>query len=256
MVKLEEGNEICGAGGAARHRGRIPPAPGRRPRPVRGSQRLLRRRPARGAALRRPSGSAVVGGGNSAGQAAVWLARGGALVTLLHRRADLRETMSSYLIDELERYGVAVRDRSEVSALHGDDGQLEAVTLSDGDAAAVLLPVPVPRRLALHRAGSATRSPATTTASSSPAPRPAPTACSRPASPASTRPATCAPARSSAARPRSARAPAWSSSSTRTSRRIGFLPGMKVESWSLPWPRFATPDSPTSREARPPSLWR
>ena len=29
----------------------------------------------------------VVGGGNSAGQAAVWLARGGALVTLLHRRA-------------------------------------------------------------------------------------------------------------------------------------------------------------------------
>ena len=40
----------------------------------------------------------VVGGGNSAGQAAVWLARGGALVTLLHRRADLRETMSDYLV--------------------------------------------------------------------------------------------------------------------------------------------------------------
>src|SRR6185436_16413686 len=34
---------------------------------------------------------AVVGGGNSAAQAAVWLARGGALVTLLHRRADLSE---------------------------------------------------------------------------------------------------------------------------------------------------------------------
>jgi thioredoxin reductase (NADPH) len=74
----------------------------------------------------------VIGGGNSAAQAAVWLARGGALVTLLHRRADLSETMSSYLIDELERYGVAVRDRSEVSALHGEDGRLEAVTLSDG----------------------------------------------------------------------------------------------------------------------------
>src|SRR5262249_51846011 len=40
----------------------------------------------------------VVGGGNSAGQAAVWLARGGALVTLLHRRGDLRETMSDYLV--------------------------------------------------------------------------------------------------------------------------------------------------------------
>ena len=75
----------------------------------------------------------VIGGGNSAGQAAVWLARGGALVTLLHRRADLRETMSDYLVRELERYGVAVRDLSEVAALHGDNGQLEAVTLKSGD---------------------------------------------------------------------------------------------------------------------------
>jgi thioredoxin reductase (NADPH) len=74
----------------------------------------------------------VVGGGNSAGQAAVWLARGGALVTLLHRRGDLRETMSDYLVLELERFGVAVRDRSEVAELRGTDGQLEAVTLRDG----------------------------------------------------------------------------------------------------------------------------
>ena len=74
----------------------------------------------------------VVGGGNSAGQAAVWLARGGALVTLLHRRADLGETMSRYLIDELDRYGVHVRDKGEITELHGDDGKLEAVTLTDG----------------------------------------------------------------------------------------------------------------------------
>jgi len=74
----------------------------------------------------------VVGGGNSAAQAAVWLARGGALVTLLHRRAELSETMSHYLIAELERYGVAVRDRSEISALRGEEGRLEAVTLTDG----------------------------------------------------------------------------------------------------------------------------
>jgi thioredoxin reductase (NADPH) len=74
----------------------------------------------------------VVGGGNSAAQAAIWLARGGALVTLLHRRADLRETMSSYLLAQLERYGVAVRDRSEITELHGQDGELEAVTLRDG----------------------------------------------------------------------------------------------------------------------------
>ena len=76
---------------------------------------------------------AVVGGGNSAAQAAIWLARGGALVTLLHRRADLRETMSDYLIRDLARYGVAVRDRSEIAQLHGAAGQLEAVTLRDGE---------------------------------------------------------------------------------------------------------------------------
>jgi thioredoxin reductase (NADPH) len=76
---------------------------------------------------------AVVGGGNSAGQAAVWLARGGALVTLLHRRADLRQTMSDYLVRDLERYGVAVRHRSEIAALHGTNGQLEAVTLKGGE---------------------------------------------------------------------------------------------------------------------------
>jgi len=34
---------------------------------------------------------------------------------------------------ELERYGVAVRDHSEVAALHGSDGELEAVTLRDGE---------------------------------------------------------------------------------------------------------------------------
>jgi thioredoxin reductase (NADPH) len=75
---------------------------------------------------------AVVGGGNSAAQAAIWLARGGALVTLLHRRADLAETMSDYLIKDLDRYGIAVRDHSEIAELHGSDGDLEGVTLTDG----------------------------------------------------------------------------------------------------------------------------
>ena len=54
-------------------------------------------------------------------------------MTLLHRRADLRETMSLYLVRELERYGVAVRDRSEIAVLHGDEGRLEAVTLKSGE---------------------------------------------------------------------------------------------------------------------------
>jgi thioredoxin reductase (NADPH) len=76
---------------------------------------------------------AVVGGGNSAGQAAIWLARGGAIVTLLHRRSNLGETMSDYLLHDLDRFGVTVRDSSEIAELHGEDGQLEAVTLKDGE---------------------------------------------------------------------------------------------------------------------------
>jgi thioredoxin reductase (NADPH) len=75
----------------------------------------------------------VVGGGNSAAQAAIWLARGGALVSLLHRRGDLSETMSDYLIRDLAKYGVEVRNRSEIAELHGKDGDLEAVTLTDGE---------------------------------------------------------------------------------------------------------------------------
>jgi thioredoxin reductase (NADPH) len=40
--------------------------------------------------------------------------------------------MSDYLIAELERYGVVVRDRSEISALQGAHGRLESVFLKDG----------------------------------------------------------------------------------------------------------------------------
>ena len=40
--------------------------------------------------------------------------------------------MSDYLVHDLERYGVAVRDQSEIAALHGKGGQLEAVTLTSG----------------------------------------------------------------------------------------------------------------------------
>src|SRR5204863_3641542 len=37
------------------------------------------------------------------------------------------------LIRELERYGVAVRDRGEIGQLHGREGQLEAITLKSGE---------------------------------------------------------------------------------------------------------------------------
>ena len=108
----------------------------------------------------------VVGGGNSAAQAAVWLARGGALVTLLHRRADLRETMSDYLVRELERYGVAVRDRSEVAALHGTTASSKPSPCATGSSC----PSPSSSSSSARRpapTGWATSSSATTTASSS-----------------------------------------------------------------------------------------
>jgi phytoene dehydrogenase-like protein len=41
--------------------------------------------------------------------------------------------MSDYLVRELERYGVAVRYRSEIAQLHGEAGQLQAVTLASGE---------------------------------------------------------------------------------------------------------------------------
>ena len=92
----------------------------------------------------------VIGGGNSAAQAAVWLARGGALVTLLHRRADLRETMSDYLVLELERYGVAVRGRSEVAELHGSRWRARGGHAARRRAAIPLLPLSLPRRAPVH----------------------------------------------------------------------------------------------------------
>jgi thioredoxin reductase len=57
----------------------------------------------------------VVGGGNSAGQAAVYLARYAERVTILVRRAGLEETMSDYLIKEIEALPtLEVRGRVQV----------------------------------------------------------------------------------------------------------------------------------------------
>ena len=94
---------------------------------------------------------AVVGGGNSAAQAAIWLARGGALVTLLHRRADLSETMSDYLIHDLDRAGVAVRGRSEIVELHGERRPARGRDAPRRRADPALVPLPLPRRRAVLR---------------------------------------------------------------------------------------------------------
>ncbi|MFF0596934.1 FAD-dependent oxidoreductase [Streptomyces antibioticus] len=73
----------------------------------------------------------IVGGANSAGQAAMYLARGAKSVTLLVRGESLAASMSYYLIQQIEESSnIFVRARTVVESAHGD-GHLEQVTLRD-----------------------------------------------------------------------------------------------------------------------------
>jgi thioredoxin reductase (NADPH) len=77
----------------------------------------------------RGSDVVVVGGGNSAGQAAVFLAGQVGKVYLVIRGEDLYERMSSYLADRIkDTPTIEVLLNSEVSAMHGD-GYLNAVEI-------------------------------------------------------------------------------------------------------------------------------
>jgi thioredoxin reductase (NADPH) len=74
---------------------------------------------------------AVVGGGNSAGQAAVFMATQARKVYLLIRSGDLGKGMSRYLADRVERTpNIDVLLRTEVEALLGED-RLEGITVHD-----------------------------------------------------------------------------------------------------------------------------
>jgi thioredoxin reductase (NADPH) len=78
----------------------------------------------------------VVGGANSAGQAAVFFSRHAKTVTLLVRGASLESSMSYYLIKQLESIeNVSVRTRTEVAEAQGD-GHLERLVLRDRDTGA------------------------------------------------------------------------------------------------------------------------
>ncbi|CAN5402635.1 MAG: FAD-dependent oxidoreductase [Acidimicrobiia bacterium] len=72
----------------------------------------------------------VVGGGNSAGQAALHLARYAASVTLLVRGETLAESMSAYLIEQLESAGVAVQLYAGVVGGGGEHG-LDHIVIRD-----------------------------------------------------------------------------------------------------------------------------
>jgi thioredoxin reductase (NADPH) len=73
----------------------------------------------------------VVGGANSAGQAAVYLAKYAAQVTLLVRGRSLADSMSEYLIREIDAApNIAVRCRVAVTGGAGQN-RLESLTLTD-----------------------------------------------------------------------------------------------------------------------------
>ncbi len=75
----------------------------------------------------------VIGGGNSAGQAAVFLSQKVGKVYMLVRSGKLADTMSRYLIRRIEENpAIELHYRSEITSLDGN-GHLECVTWRDGD---------------------------------------------------------------------------------------------------------------------------
>lgn len=77
----------------------------------------------------------VVGGANSAGQAAIFLAQTGRRVHVLVRSSSLSESMSRYLLRCIEGTAtIQVRTRTEIVALEGN-ARLERVTWRDGTGA-------------------------------------------------------------------------------------------------------------------------
>jgi thioredoxin reductase (NADPH) len=81
---------------------------------------------------RQCSGAPVVvaGGGNSAGQAAIFLAQNSCAVNIVIRGSDLGKSMSRYLVDRIEADpAITVRSDTTISALQGDE-VLQALDLN------------------------------------------------------------------------------------------------------------------------------
>jgi thioredoxin reductase (NADPH) len=79
----------------------------------------------------RDAETVIIGGGNSAGQAAMFLSRSASHVRLLVRGTSLASSMSSYLSSRLEADpAITIEYGVEVTVLHGVD-QLDAVTIHD-----------------------------------------------------------------------------------------------------------------------------
>ncbi|TFW07028.1 cyclic nucleotide-binding domain-containing protein [Oxalobacteraceae bacterium OM1] len=84
-------------------------------------------------ALCRGEDIAIVGGGNSAGQAAVFLSRYARKVHILVRSAGLAASMSRYLIQRIESaHNIELHPYTQVAALHGEDA-LESISCRAAD---------------------------------------------------------------------------------------------------------------------------
>src|SRR5262249_52221226 len=83
----------------------------------------------------------VVGGANSAGQAAIFLSEGRRRVTMLIRGPGLSDTMSRYLIRRIEETpNIEIKTRTQIIALEGGDS-LERVTWKEAAGKASTVPV-------------------------------------------------------------------------------------------------------------------
>jgi thioredoxin reductase (NADPH) len=155
----------------------------------------------------------IIGGANSAGQAAVYFSGYAKLVTILVRGSGLEKSMSHYLIEQIEGLpNVVVRTGTSPVAAEGEDGRLRRIRVRDAEGAESALAADAcfvfigasPRTDWLDGVATpAGRSPGTRS-------------CSRRACPACSSPATCGRARSSASRALSAKVRWPSRSSTST----------------------------------------
>ncbi len=73
----------------------------------------------------------IVGGGNSAGQAAMFLSRQASSCRLLIRGDDLGKSMSRYLVDQVERNDLVKVCKNTVVVELGGDRELESITVAD-----------------------------------------------------------------------------------------------------------------------------
>ena len=146
-------------------------------RAAHGQGRLLRRK--RGARPVQTAGDLVyvVGGANSAGQAALNFARHAKQVTLVVRGPDLLATMSTYLVDRITAApNITVRCGTEVVPPPTATTHLERLTLARARLRPArggrgVLAVRLHRRLAAHRLARRRGRPRLATASCSPGPR-------------------------------------------------------------------------------------